>query len=195
MTDRELLIQEAVEHIRRHKTNRDKLTTKGEEIINPRPMAPPIGYKKQPSMVEIVQNMIKSERLKQLAIDNGLETLEEADDFDTGEDDFDPSSPWEGEFEPLADVRGRFETDRAQRHQEELRYTEAEVSRRSNLGNDYRQLSDPRHDREDDYPRTREREPARHREDHSTDTPRRANYRNQEDPTPNRPVGPPQRTR
>jgi hypothetical protein len=73
----------------------------GREIMDPTPVAPPVGYKKQPSMVEIVRDMVRSERLKQEAESAGFESFEEADDFDTGED-LDPYSPYEDEFEPEA---------------------------------------------------------------------------------------------
>lgn len=75
---------EMVEHIA-HKGR--PLTVDGQEIPDPRPMAPPVGYKKQPSMADQIRDMVRSERLAQEAAEMGGESFEEANDFDTGEDD------------------------------------------------------------------------------------------------------------
>ena len=80
----------------------------GHELLDPTPMAPPIGYKPQPSMVEIIRAQIRSEQLAKEAEDAGFETFEEADDFEV-DDDYDPSSPYEEMFDP-APPRRRFET-------------------------------------------------------------------------------------
>lgn len=74
------------------------LDDEGREVMDPTPMAPPIGYNPQPSMIEHIRNMVRRE-LSQYAQESGAETFEEADDFDVG-DDFDPSSPYEEVFEP-----------------------------------------------------------------------------------------------
>ena len=71
----------------------------GKLIPDPTPLAPPVGYNPQPSMVEIVRDMVRSERLKQDLDDQGLETFEESEDFDI-EDDPVAQSPWENEFDP-----------------------------------------------------------------------------------------------
>lgn len=70
------------------------------EMPDPTPMDPPIGYKKQPTMMERVRELIRSEQLAAAIRSQGAETFEEADDFDTGEDDDDPYSPYEEHFEP-----------------------------------------------------------------------------------------------
>jgi len=57
------------------------------EQLDGTPVAPPIGYQKQPSMHEIMRQFIASERLRQDAEANGFDTPEEADDFDVGDDD------------------------------------------------------------------------------------------------------------
>lgn len=69
------------------------------ETPDPTPMAPPIGYKKQPSMVDHIRQMVRSEQLRAHADSLGMETFEEADDFDVG-DDYEPNSPYENDFEP-----------------------------------------------------------------------------------------------
>lgn len=77
----------------------------GREIPDPTPMAPPLGYVRQPTMVDIMRDMIRSHQLAQEAAAAGYETFEEADDFDVGE--VDPYSPYEGEFEPVKAMRAR----------------------------------------------------------------------------------------
>lgn len=75
------------------------LTESGYEVVDPTPVEPPIGYFKQPSMVEHIRAMIRAEELRKEAEAAGLETFEEADDFEIG-DDYDPTSPYEESFDP-----------------------------------------------------------------------------------------------
>lgn len=77
------------------------LTEGGAEVPNPIPQDPPVGYKKQESMFEVMRRMIKEEKLKAALEAEGLETPEEADDFDV-DDDVDPTSPYEHNFDPVA---------------------------------------------------------------------------------------------
>lgn len=87
-------------------------TPNGAEIPDATPMAPPIGYVKQPSMVEIIRQQIRSAQLAAEAEAAGHETFEEADDFDVG-DEFEPISAYEFEefFEPPADNRPAAKAD------------------------------------------------------------------------------------
>lgn len=71
----------------------------GREYGDDTPIAPPIGYKRQPTMVEHIRRMVRDERLAQELAAQGHETFEEADDFDIG-DDYDPSTPYENDFDP-----------------------------------------------------------------------------------------------
>lgn len=73
---------------------------RGREIPSPLPMAPPVGFVRQPSLSEQIRAMVRSEKLRQEAEAAGAETFEEADDFDIG-DDFEPSSPYEANFDPM----------------------------------------------------------------------------------------------
>lgn len=70
---------------------------KGFEHLDPTPMQPPIGYKRQPSLSEQVRAMVYQH--KRELEDSEPESLEEADDFEI-EDDYDPHSRWENDFEP-----------------------------------------------------------------------------------------------
>lgn len=78
-----------------------KLNEAGSEILDSTPMEPPLGYVAQPSMFDVMRKMI-SDRERELSA-AGFETPEEADDFDV-DDDFDPSSPYEHDFDPPADL-------------------------------------------------------------------------------------------
>lgn len=71
----------------------------GRQVPDPTPMAPPIGFNRQPSMVETVRAMVQSEALRAAAEAGGAETFEESEDFDIeGEEQL--RSPWENEFDP-----------------------------------------------------------------------------------------------
>lgn len=76
------------------------LNPDGTPKLDPTPMAPPIGYKKHPSMVEIVRDMVRSEKLAQAAAATGHETFEEAEDFDIPDDPVQMNSPYENDFDP-----------------------------------------------------------------------------------------------
>jgi len=96
------------------------LTTDGREKPDPRPLAPPVGYIKQPSMWEQVREMVRRE-LSDAAVEVGAESFEEADDFEVG--DFDPRSPYEEVFDPtpIATLKARHKKaleELAQREQE-----------------------------------------------------------------------------
>lgn len=97
------------------KSNFGRLDNLGREIVDGRPMAPPLGYKKTPSIADQVREMVRSENLRLAAIASGQETFEEADDFDV-DDDVDPTSPWEEYFDPgsVADYRAALEKELAE---------------------------------------------------------------------------------
>lgn len=84
------------------------LTPEGAEVPDSTPMAPPIGYKRVPSLSDQIREMIRSERLRQEAEAAGMETFDEADDFDVG-DDYDPRSPYEldADLPPVEELRRR----------------------------------------------------------------------------------------
>lgn len=78
----------------------DRIDELGREIPDPVPMAPPVGYQRQPSLTERIRDMVRSEHLRIAALEAGQETFEEADDFEVG-DDLDPSTPYEEVFDPV----------------------------------------------------------------------------------------------
>lgn len=74
------------------------LNEKGHEIPDPIPAAIPLQWQRPPTLQEQIKSMIRRE-MSQAAAQDGLETFEEADDFDVG-DDFDPQSPYEVNYDP-----------------------------------------------------------------------------------------------
>lgn len=89
----------------RLRNDQKRLTEGGAEILDGTPIAPPVGYFKQPSMVEHIRNMVRGELLRHAAQNQGFETFEEAEDFDV-DDDPDPHTPYEAIFEPAVDQVG-----------------------------------------------------------------------------------------
>lgn len=71
-------------------------------IADPRPIAPPVGYTRAPSIAEQIRSAIRSHELAKEVSDAGFETFEEADDFDCPDDPPDPTTPYENEFDPSA---------------------------------------------------------------------------------------------
>jgi len=82
------------------------LNKEGAERPSSIPLDPPLGYKRTPSLSEQIRAMVRSEALAQATAAAGVETFDEADDFDVGED-IDPSSPWEVNFDqvPISELR------------------------------------------------------------------------------------------
>lgn len=73
------------------------------EIPDPVPMSPPIGYHRAPSLIDQVRDMVRSEQLRHMAETTGAETFEESEDFNV--EDYEPSSPWEEQFDPVERLR------------------------------------------------------------------------------------------
>lgn len=75
----------------------------GQELPDPVPMQPPVGFIQQPSMMDHVMDLIQSNNLRQAALAAGLETLEESDDFEVDDDD-EPYSAYQmpDDYEPLS---------------------------------------------------------------------------------------------
>lgn len=69
----------------------------GEAMLDPKPMQPPLGYKRQPSLADQIRQQVLAAKLE--ALDALEETEEEADDFEVGED-FEPVSPHENDHIP-----------------------------------------------------------------------------------------------
>jgi len=79
------------------------LDERGHEVLDPTPMEIPLGFKRPPTLQEQIRQLIRTE-MSQNAKGKGMETFEEADDFEVG-DDFDPSSPYELNFDQEIQAR------------------------------------------------------------------------------------------
>lgn len=66
----------------------------GREVMDSRPMAVPVGFRRPPSLIDQMRVMIRRE-MSEAAAARGAESFEEANDFDVGDDPDDPTTPWE----------------------------------------------------------------------------------------------------
>lgn len=83
---------------------KNRFSANNEEILNPTPMQPPLGYKASPSLVEQIRQQVRA--MKHLD-DTEPETEEEADDFEI-DDDPAPQSRWENDMIPsIKEARAR----------------------------------------------------------------------------------------
>lgn len=73
-------------------------TARGREVLDPTPVTIPVNLRKSESMDERIARIVQHS-VSKAAQDAGLETFEEADDFDIPDDPEDPSSPWEHDFD------------------------------------------------------------------------------------------------
>lgn len=77
------------------------LNEKGQEVNDPTPMEPPLGYRRTLSLAEQIRQQIMI--AKAIQGDDENESFDDADDFEVG-DDYDPSSPYEQDFDPMSDA-------------------------------------------------------------------------------------------
>lgn len=92
------------------------LNEKGEEVLDPTPVAKPLGWRAPYTIQEQIQRFVRDE-LSRRAAQDGFETFEEAEDFNVG-DDYDPRSPHEID-EDLPAWREEDQVKEAVRHAEE----------------------------------------------------------------------------
>lgn len=67
---------------------------------DPRPMSVPIGMERPESLQEKLKRLVRDEVLQSKLKDGGVETFEEADDFNISDDPIDPHTPYEEDFDP-----------------------------------------------------------------------------------------------
>lgn len=73
----------------------------GEEVLDPIPLQPPLGYKRTPTLSEQIAQQVRQMKYEDLM--DLEETDEEADDFEIGED-HEPLSKWENDHIPSIKV-------------------------------------------------------------------------------------------
>lgn len=71
----------------------------GREYLDPVPLEPPLGYRRQVSLADQIRQQVRLERLRAWEAEFEAETEEEADDFEV-EDEFEPMSPHENDYVP-----------------------------------------------------------------------------------------------
>jgi len=74
------------------------LTKQGHEKPDPTPIEAPLQLERQEPLHLKIRRMVQQEHVRAALEAQGIETPEEADDFEIG-DDFDPSSPYEHDFD------------------------------------------------------------------------------------------------
>lgn len=82
-----------------HETGEVRLDEHGHEIPDPTPLELPVGFKKQETVAQMVQRLVRRD-LSEYAERHGHETFEEADDFEI-DDDPEPFTPYETDFDPV----------------------------------------------------------------------------------------------
>lgn len=76
-----------------------KLDEKGRELLDNTPVELPLGFEHPESLEERIRRLVRTS-VSDHAAESGAETFEEADDFDIADDDSDPLTPFEMEFDP-----------------------------------------------------------------------------------------------
>lgn len=82
-----------------------RLDENGHETLDDTPVAIPVGWKKPLPLAEQVRRLVRT-AISEKAAEHGFETFEESEDFDV-DDDFDPHSPWEQDFDTEMQVQDK----------------------------------------------------------------------------------------
>lgn len=76
---------------------RKKYNERGEEMMDPKPRAVPIGFEKPEPLEAMLARVLRNQRTIDALARAGKESFDEANDFEVGED-YDPKSPHEEHF-------------------------------------------------------------------------------------------------
>lgn len=112
-----------------------RLDEKGREIPQPGGPVIPVGFRRPETLQEQIQRLIRFSMSRQ-AVEAGMESFEDADDFDVDDGDSMPDTPYEVDFDPIL---GRDVSKRElERHNKEVsrvgRARAAEALRKSRRG-------------------------------------------------------------
>lgn len=86
-----------------HATGVVRLDDEGREIPDPTPVELPVGFKHQETVAQMVARLVRRD-VSEYAARHDMETFAEADDFELEEDDFDPHTPYETQFDPTLNM-------------------------------------------------------------------------------------------
>lgn len=70
------------------------------EHPDPQPVSMPAGFKRPETLEERIRRLVRSERFAQAMAEQGVESFDEANDFDIDDDPVDPATPYEPFFDP-----------------------------------------------------------------------------------------------
>lgn len=90
-------MDQIVQKLREYSTYNDK----GEEIPDPRPVALPVGITTPVPLGDRIRQLVLNEIVKRDLHAAGIETFDEADDFDVPDEPIDRMTPFEETFDPL----------------------------------------------------------------------------------------------
>lgn len=76
------------------------LDADGHEVPDPTPLTLPAGFKRPETLADQVQRLVRT-HLSRIAAESGAETFEESEDFDVGDEQDDPRTPYEAVFDPV----------------------------------------------------------------------------------------------
>lgn len=91
------LVDQVKDFIKR--TGRSFIAPDGSEHPDPNPMELPIGFERPESIQDLIKRLVTDRVIQKELDDAGLETFDEADDFDV-EDEYHVDSPYEEQFDP-----------------------------------------------------------------------------------------------
>lgn len=74
----------------------------GKEYPDPVPLSAPLGYQPPEDLMAMIRRMVHSEMAQTILQDAGIETIDEADDFEVEDDPLDPLTEYERVFMPPA---------------------------------------------------------------------------------------------
>lgn len=94
----EVLFEEQPEHTR----GLAGYNSKGEEILDPRPVALPASFTRPKTLQETMKDLLRNEELKRALDRAEADTFDEAEDFGTDENDPLARTPYEDIFDPEA---------------------------------------------------------------------------------------------
>ena len=148
------------------------LNEKGEEVLDSRPMEVPLGFQRPETLQETMRRLIRDEDIQGELRSQGIETFDESEDFDCGDEDNDPflrDTPYELEFDPgLGKEIYKAEKVQLDRHRREFQENVNKEKKKRWFG--FGRKSKDENERGRDSSRARDDDSRRQREDNESDS-------------------------